>query len=754
MLSGTSRGPTWARCRDALGEALAGMNAWAVGRARHRIVIVSPHVPARRPDNAGVGYLDGLDSALTGADVVYLVPDTAANRTAQDLTDGHRRIVIATTPGRAFWLARRLRTVFERLTPTRADVGFLDAIRANPAARKVLEEAEVVDTQWPAYSALLPRLAKLAPHARAIATLHDVASQGYLRELGFARTPARWLRLAVSYIHARQVEHRVARTADTVLVFSEKDIRLLPRRAAATVVFPPLALSQLPSPPQAPVASTPPFVLFVGPLYRLENVDGLTWFATEAWPQVRAAHPSARLVVAGSLPRHPDAALEAVPGIDLRGFVDDLDSLYATASVVVAPLRLGAGVKFKVLEAIAHGAPVVTTSIAAEGIGDTDHSRVVRDDASSFARAVVAALDDPAEARARESAATSWLGTRYGRTQFERTIAGVYGVVGPRGLTTEATVPALKASVVIPVRNGEHGIGNELAALARQPDASLVEVIVSDNRSTDRTREVALAYRNAFADLRIVDSSDRLGVSHARNVGIQAARSEKILICDHDDEVRLGWITALCDALDHADVVGGRAVSTRISTSENALEPEQEGSDTLRSALGYLPYAIGCCLAIRRTPTLEIGGFDEAFQKGHEETDYCWRMQQAGYTIAAAPEAIVDYRQRGRAIDAGRQRFHSARTQVLLWTRHERTGQLRPVSFRGSLRGVLHTATDVPLLFRRSTRFAAARSIGWAVGTLDGHLRYRILGTPPQPILNSKPATTHDEFHKRQRGRG
>ncbi|MBR5268845.1 MAG: glycosyltransferase, partial [Lachnospiraceae bacterium] len=84
-------------------------------------------------------------------------------------------------------------------------------------------------------------------------------------------------------------------------------------------------------------------------------------------------------------------------GIIVKGFVseEELAELYATSRIVIVPLRYGAGVKGKVVEAIYNGSVIVTTSIGAEGIADADNVMKVADEPADFAENVVALYNDP-----------------------------------------------------------------------------------------------------------------------------------------------------------------------------------------------------------------------------------------------------------------------------------------------------------------------------------------------------------------------
>lgn len=130
------------------------------------------------------------------------------------------------------------------------------------------------------------------------------------------------------------------------------------------------------------------------------NVDAALYFAEAVFPLVKAGIPDAEFVVAGKNPPSP-LLRGANVGISCLGFVEDVPAFYGGVDVVVAPIRFGGGIKIKVLEAMACGKAVVTTSIGAEGIAETDEGAlVVADDPAEFAGAVVALLADEARRKA------------------------------------------------------------------------------------------------------------------------------------------------------------------------------------------------------------------------------------------------------------------------------------------------------------------------------------------------------------------
>lgn len=136
-------------------------------------------------------------------------------------------------------------------------------------------------------------------------------------------------------------------------------------------------------------------LVFTGKMDYRPNVDAALWFANEILPLVRAAVPAARFVVVGQQPHARLAALAKRAGVTLTGRVDDVKPHIARAAVYVAPLRMGGGTRFKVLQAMAMAIPIVTTTFGASGIA-AQHGRelLVADTPRDFAAAVVRLLGD------------------------------------------------------------------------------------------------------------------------------------------------------------------------------------------------------------------------------------------------------------------------------------------------------------------------------------------------------------------------
>jgi GT2 family glycosyltransferase len=135
-------------------------------------------------------------------------------------------------------------------------------------------------------------------------------------------------------------------------------------------------------------------LVFVGGFGHPPNEDAVRWLLTDIYPLIRARRPDIAVHIIGDMPAAARRQL-AGPGVHLHGRIGELGPWLAGCRIALAPLRYGAGVKGKVNLAMAHGLPVVATTVAAEGIDLRDGDDVLLgDDAESFAAAVLRLYDD------------------------------------------------------------------------------------------------------------------------------------------------------------------------------------------------------------------------------------------------------------------------------------------------------------------------------------------------------------------------
>jgi glycosyltransferase involved in cell wall biosynthesis len=145
--------------------------------------------------------------------------------------------------------------------------------------------------------------------------------------------------------------------------------------------------------PSAPEGEARPSLILCAGFSVYRNCEAAIWFVGQVLPHVRKALPEVEFWVVGSNPPSEVRQLEAIPGVHVTGTVEDVRPYYARAAVSVAPYRYGEGTKLKVLEAMACGVPVVSTTIGCQGIEARDGEHLlIADTPDAFADRVVGLL--------------------------------------------------------------------------------------------------------------------------------------------------------------------------------------------------------------------------------------------------------------------------------------------------------------------------------------------------------------------------
>ncbi|WP_281560883.1 glycosyltransferase [Thalassomonas sp. RHCl1] len=135
-------------------------------------------------------------------------------------------------------------------------------------------------------------------------------------------------------------------------------------------------------------------LVFVGGMGWFPNKDGMIFFMDEVMPKILAKIPDAKLTLVGKS-TGVQIPQDVKDNITVTGFVDDFRPIVASAAVYILPIRVGSGTRLKLLEAMAMGKAIVSTSVGAEGVNlNADENIIYADDASAFARGIIALLTD------------------------------------------------------------------------------------------------------------------------------------------------------------------------------------------------------------------------------------------------------------------------------------------------------------------------------------------------------------------------
>ena len=234
------------------------------------------------------------------------------------------------------------------------------------------------------------------------------------RRLEHERVPRRRLQLTVERRRSKAWEKRWYTHVDALGAVSPVDAEFSARLLGRSVeVLPAPIPDEYFASSDRPRSNTT--VTFVGTLAYPPNIDAIHWLVEDIWPRVRELAPHARLTVAGK-----GADNEAVPllrrlvegvGGTVLADVADIRTIYWDAAVVVAPMRLGSGLRTKVIHAMACGAPVVGTPLAFEGVGGHhDKEVLIGITAAEIAGMIVKCLVDEVGAGVRADAARTLVG--------------------------------------------------------------------------------------------------------------------------------------------------------------------------------------------------------------------------------------------------------------------------------------------------------------------------------------------------------
>jgi glycosyltransferase involved in cell wall biosynthesis len=204
----------------------------------------------------------------------------------------------------------------------------------------------------------------------------------------------------------RRYERRAMAASDAVVALTERDRSTLAPLAGATpVVCIPLGIA-IPERPADPLGARQPNLLFVGNYIHPPNADAAERLVREIFPLILRRVPEAELRIVGP---NPPGDLHGHPGVVVTGEVPDVRPYLEDATVVIAPLRLGGGMRVKVAEALAAGKAVVATSLAAEGLGATHGDQLLlAEESEPIADSVVDLLLDPSRRGALAARARAW----------------------------------------------------------------------------------------------------------------------------------------------------------------------------------------------------------------------------------------------------------------------------------------------------------------------------------------------------------
>ena len=189
----------------------------------------------------------------------------------------------------------------------------------------------------------------------------------------------------------RDYESEILRVFDRCLLISPRDAEFVPGEQRGKVIYNPHGVDHRKFAPAAGEERSD--LIFTGRLSFQPNEDAVLYFAQHILPLIRRSRPDVRLRVVGRDPGRRVRSLHGRDGVEIVGFVPSMVEPLVQARVSVNPLRIGAGLQNKVLEALSCATPVVMSSVANEGIGAPESCCSIADDPESFSHAVLELLE-------------------------------------------------------------------------------------------------------------------------------------------------------------------------------------------------------------------------------------------------------------------------------------------------------------------------------------------------------------------------
>lgn len=177
-----------------------------------------------------------------------------------------------------------------------------------------------------------------------------------------------------------------------------------------------------------------PIVTFFGSMDYHPNEDAIVWFTENVWPKIREANSQVALELVGKSPPEQVEALGDREDITVTGFVEDITEWVQRATVVVIPIRVGTGVRMKILHAMAMGKPIVSTATGMQGIAvEDDVHALIRDEPTDFATGVNHLLEEENRRTELGTNAKKFVAEHYGYDSVAMKLEAVYEEITPEG---------------------------------------------------------------------------------------------------------------------------------------------------------------------------------------------------------------------------------------------------------------------------------------------------------------------------------
>jgi len=259
-----------------------------------------------------------------------------------------------------------------------------------------------------------------------VLSCHDIIAKPAFRRYRASRGFFRILNW-VSWRTKQRLENHSVQKFQLVFTLSEED-REWAKRLYAGVTIRVLRYPGGIDFAELPRREVPGRVLFLGAMHRPQNVESVRYFRETIWPSVKKEVPEAEFWVAGGgVPKAMERELSCDDRVTMTGFVEQVERMYKSAAVLVAPILAGGGVIVKILDAMAAGVPVVTTTYGNEGIrAKPGKEIIIADNPRDFVSSVVHLLRDEELRNSVGRAGRQYVANNFSEDSLAATIEETY----------------------------------------------------------------------------------------------------------------------------------------------------------------------------------------------------------------------------------------------------------------------------------------------------------------------------------------